>query len=423
MGEELEKDIENIENRIIKVIAKIKKDRHKACYQSIQTFLNRNEPQLEMENLKKVLDDLEKKNLIKNKGKRNFESFSILEENLDSTSCEDAEKQHGDDETLKSLTSFIDDKLYEVLINNIKLEVQNVIDSKLSALKEVNELNRDKISEPAENVNEVLVKSFNDEISFLRKEIESKDVIIKMLLDERCLITKHTVEKESKIDNTLTFNKKNISPAVETNINSYNNDINNSSHKNISKTIELIEVNDNQFHEVKPRKRNSNKRQITVLGDSLVKNIQPHKVKKCMKPTDKIYVKSFPGASTMDMKDHSKPSQRYQPDLFILHTGSNDLRSTKSPEEISDEIINLAMELKTDENEVVVSGIICRDDDLNGKGLKVNDFLKIKSSRYALGFINNTNIRIEKHLNGSGLHLNNLGTAALANNFLKIINI
>ena len=35
------------------------------------------------------------------------------------------------------------------------------------------------------------------------------------------------------------------------------------------------------------------------------------------------------------MKDHVKPSVRYSPDYFILHVGTNDLSSDKSPEEIA----------------------------------------------------------------------------------------
>ena len=36
--------------------------------------------------------------------------------------------------------------------------------------------------------------------------------------------------------------------------------------------------------------------------------------------------------------------------------------------EISDEIIKLALDIKTDENEVVVSGILAWNDDTNTKG-------------------------------------------------------
>ena len=76
--------------------------------------------------------------------------------------------------------------------------------------------------------------------------------------------------------------------------------------------------------------------------------------------------------------------------------------------------------MKTDANEVIVSGIITRDDEFNEKGRQVNDFLKTECTKYALGFLDNANIT-NKYLNRSGIHLNYHATVALANNFLRII--
>ena len=58
------------------------------------------------------------------------------------------------------------------------------------------------------------------------------------------------------------------------------------------------------------------------------------------------------------MCDYSKPAQKHEPDMILLHSGTNNLKFTKSPEEISNEIIKLALDMKTDANEVIVSGII-----------------------------------------------------------------
>ena len=120
------------------------------------------------------------------------------------------------------------------------------------------------------------------------------------------------------------------------------------------------------------------------------------------------------------MDDYSKP-KRHKPDVIILHAGTNDLKLTKSPKG-NFEIIILALGMKTDVNEVIVSGIVTRDDERNEKGRKVNDFLIIECAKYALCFLDNSNIS-KKHLNGSALHLNYHGTVALINNFLRIINV
>ena len=52
----------------------------------------------------------------------------------------------------------------------------------------------------------------------------------------------------------------------------------------------------------------------------------------------------------------------------------------KSTEEIAGNIINLANELKSGHNEIIVSSIIMRNDKMNAKGVEVNNLLKFKCS-------------------------------------------
>ena len=48
------------------------------------------------------------------------------------------------------------------------------------------------------------------------------------------------------------------------------------------------------------------------------------------------------------MKSYVTPSAEQTPDNIILHTGPNDLKTIDTPEEITMEILNLAMTCKTD---------------------------------------------------------------------------
>ena len=116
------------------------------------------------------------------------------------------------------------------------------------------------------------------------------------------------------------------------------------------------------------------------------------------------------------------PSKAYKPDLFIIHGGSNDLRSEMTPNDIAEAIINLAMDTKTPDNEIMVSGLVYRKDFLNAKSQEVNKILMDKCAAENIYFINNNNIS-ESDLNGSGLHLNFRGTSRLANNFLDCISL
>ena len=96
------------------------------------------------------------------------------------------------------------------------------------------------------------------------------------------------------------------------------------------------------------------KRTITILGDSIIKDIKSHKIKQQLGTGENIFVKSFPGAKTSCMHDYVKPSLKLKSDLFILHCGTNDLKSEKSPEIIAKEILNLAAKTKQPDNEVMI---------------------------------------------------------------------
>ena len=91
-----------------------------------------------------------------------------------------------------------------------------------------------------------------------------------------------------------------------------------------------------------------------------------------METNDKVHIKSFPGGSVGCIVDYVKPSLKFNPDTFLKHCGTNDLRSDKSSEEIATSIIDLAKDIKTDENNVIISSIVTRSDALNTKGMEVN---------------------------------------------------
>ena len=176
-----------------------------------------------------------------------------------------------------------------------------------------------------------------------------------------------------------------------------------------------------EFTEVNRRKK-GNKRNITVIGDSIIKHVETHKMQQCLKTNNKIYVKCFRGAVTEEFYDYVRPSQKYSPELYVMHIGSNDLRSSKTPDQISEEVITFAKSIKTDTNDVVISSITARNDHLHDKGVDVNKLLKTKCDQNNFAFVNNSNIK-KKHLNGSGVHLNYSGTVLLADNILKFINV
>ena len=84
----------------------------------------------------------------------------------------------------------------------------------------------------------------------------------------------------------------------------------------------------------------------------------------------------FSRSTTEDMITYIKPPLKRNPDRFIAHVRTNDLRSNQELEIIARNIVEVACNSKIDTNEVLISGRILRRDNLNGKGGLVNIFLK-----------------------------------------------
>ena len=82
-----------------------------------------------------------------------------------------------------------------------------------------------------------------------------------------------------------------------------------------------------------------------------------------------VVVRSFARAKVRQIKQYAKPAEEDNPSLCILHVGTNDLKENKSAVEIADEVTRFARSLKKDNNEVSVSGICLRRDNLNDKSV------------------------------------------------------
>ena len=266
------------------------------------------------------------------------------------------------DSTLNALGDFIDDKFYDVLINLIKKEVGNAVNN-ISKVDFNNSYHQDIMDFQTKEIDNLRTQLANDkshkenylkeidndmlnyhkdtlkylfetqkkDIEFLRNELLSKDKIIQMLLQEK---DNKTTEVPSEV-------KRNV-----------------------------FKIADGKNNSTEPIKKTENgvinrKRSILIMGDSMIKDIDQSKVRKGLHNNEKVYIKSFPGATTNHMKSYTNPSKEYNNDLVILHCGTNDLRSNKHPEEIAKEITDLAVDLKTENNDLMVSSIAPRHDKLN----------------------------------------------------------
>ena len=150
----------------------------------------------------------------------------------------------------------------------------------------------------------------------------------------------------------------------------------------------------------------------------MLKDIEQQKLRKGLNNKERIFVKHFSGATVEDMKNYVIPSKKYENDLVILHVGTDDLRD-KAATEIAKEIVALAIDMKTEKNDIMISGIIPRRDNLSEKAMEVNKLLQNTCGSYNFYFIDNANVNKESDLNMGGLHLNYKGTYVLGGNLVK----
>ena len=84
-----------------------------------------------------------------------------------------------------------------------------------------------------------------------------------------------------------------------------------------------------------------------------------------------------------------------EPDVCLIHVGTNDLGSKMSSKKIAESIMDLATKMKSTENEIIVSSITSRGDGLNEKSRLVNEYLMSFCIENDICYLDNSNICVE----------------------------
>jgi len=134
-----------------------------------------------------------------------------------------------------------------------------------------------------------------------------------------------------------------------------------------------------------------------------------------------VVVKSFSGAKTNQMTHYVAPTLEEEPDILILHVGTNDFKRIDDPDMVGKNIINLAEKCTNeDRTQVVISSLTPRNDRYAFKINDVNKILKEMCEERNISLIDNSNI-LKSHINGSRVHLKPIGDGILARNFKEVI--
>ena len=87
----------------------------------------------------------------------------------------------------------------------------------------------------------------------------------------------------------------------------------------------------------------------------MVKDIDDYLFTGSIKRKFIVKVRPFSSTKMVDMQDHIKPMKGdFDPSLYLLHVGTNDVSLEDTPEAISKWIIATAESLKKEHNEVVI---------------------------------------------------------------------
>ena len=165
-----------------------------------------------------------------------------------------------------------------------------------------------------------------------------------------------------------------------------------------------------------------------IIGDSMVKDVDGYLLTGSIKRKFIMKVRPLSSAQTVDMQVYIKSTKcDFDPSLYLLHVGTNDLLLEDTPEAISKRIIATAESLKKEHDEVAISDIVARGDDLKEKGKTLSNILIEECKRKNIPIINLSNIDIllivpQRHLNRSRLHFNTYGRSIFVKNIREFMN-
>ena len=100
---------------------------------------------------------------------------------------------------------------------------------------------------------------------------------------------------------------------------------------------------------------------------------------------------------------------------------TNDLNPDRTSSQIAREIIDLAISLKSDKNNISISLLTPRSDKLNNKASEMSNRLINMCSHQNIAYIDHSSSIQQNHINESKVHLNRYGTVVFANTFSKFL--
>ena len=158
------------------------------------------------------------------------------------------------------------------------------------------------------------------------------------------------------------------------------------------------------------------KSSIVIIGDSIVKHINPTKLSK-----RKVHKFTYPGKTASEINNEVNTIDLNQaPSHVIVHAGTNNIPLQSVGECVNDiEKLVIGVKEKFPNAEIGISSITLRQDIASTAKIKeVNAKIKIITQNHDVKFIDNSSLD-KSSLNCSKLHLNSKGSATPATHFIN----
>ena len=455
---------ENYVNDIKTAIKSIRKKGRRPDKDSISEFiLNNFATNVDQVFIESCIRSLIEGNILRNKPTSRGNSYFIVEEKPTEEEKQGREEDFTDEFDIDKVAINFETPLVKDISREGNMD-ETLLAAEFLALKNftMDQIQTLKMKvDGIEAVNKCHQSRLEEEIRFLRDENASKNLIIKLLLENlnRQSQSPMTAKHCSHDVINLTQNQKNHE-IESTNFNDFNDGIafnkndkskslltpSSKSTKAVSvKTCNANKVLDNdttptERREIKTNNSHKNTnlktvpgntsysrvtsqgKNIAIFGDSIISNIKKKEFNKHVKGN--VQIKSFSGATTADMDVYVQPTlQKKVADIAVIHVGTNDI-GFKGTSDIVKSIIKVGKRCRQSGiSDIFISSVVNRKHEhIQNKVNELNSILESKCVDNNFILIDNSNI-LTSDICKDNIHLNFNGTCKLANNIIRHINL
>ena len=210
---------------------------------------------------------------------------------------------------------------------------------------------------------EALVRTLNERILSLEKQLHEKQYVIQKLFDgpkQNPTTNFHEIPsgQNNNASQTITNEEQKRKPCDSSKLNSKAPTAKKDTNKGDTNTNSKQQRQDSNNTKAKQTNGSTRKR-VTIVGDSILNGIYEEGLQKA----HNVRVKPHSGATTTDIVDYLKPVIRKKPDCIIIHAGTNDLTSNEQ----IDTMANLNTMIENIRNEspemvIALSNVVTRKD-------------------------------------------------------------